>query len=279
MNTFKQTLKNILPTPVLNVARETFDAAARLPEWPAAAFHPLRRNTIAGLTALKDTHRGERCFVIGNGPSLRQTDLTRLRGEVTFGVNRIYLAFPDMGFPTSYYLCMNDLVIEQCAADIQALPIPKFIAWRSRRWLINNPRSVGKPPDDLYFLYTSFTGPKFGGADITGRLWEGATVTNIALQVAFYLGFQKVILIGVDHNYTTQGKPNTTVVSQGADPNHFNANYFGKDFRWQLPDLDTSERGYAMARQAYEAAGRQVVDATVGGKLQIFPKVDYTSLF
>jgi len=287
MNAFKQTLKKILPSPVLNAARETFDAAARLPEWPAAAFHPLRRDTIAGLKALKDTHRGERCFVIGNGPSLRQTDLTKLRGEATFGVNRIYLAFPEMGFPTSYYVCMNDLVIEQCAADIQALSMPKFIAWRSRRWLansprnvgVNNPRSVGDKGENLYFLYTSYTGPKFGGADITGRLWEGATVTNITLQVAYYLGFKQVILIGVDHNYTTQGKPNSTVVSQGADPNHFNPNYFGKDFRWQLPDLDTSERGYAMARQAYEAAGRQVLDATVGGKLQIFPKVDYTSLF
>jgi hypothetical protein len=295
MNPLKQTLKNILPSPMLDVARETFDAAARLPEWPAATLHPLRRSTVAGLKALKDTHRGERCFVIGNGPSLRQTDLTRLRGETTFGVNRIYLAFPEMGFPTSYYLCMNDLVIEQCAADIQALPMPKFVAWRSRRWLMNNPRSVGmnnprsvgmnnprsmgKPSDNLYFLYTSYTGPKFGGADITGRLWEGATVTNIALQVAFYLGFKQVILIGVDHNYTTQGKPNSTVVSPGADPNHFNPNYFGKDFRWQLPDLETSERGYGMARRAYEAAGRQVLDATVGGKLQVFPKVDYNSLF
>ena len=55
----------------------------------------------------------------------------------------------------------------------------------------------------------------------------------------------------------------------------FNAGYFGKGFRWQLPDLETSERGYHMARQAYEAAGRQVMDATVGGKLTIFPKVDY----
>jgi hypothetical protein len=186
-------------------------------------------------------------------------------------VNRIYLAFPEMGFSTSYYLCMNDLVIEQCAADIQTLRMPKFIAWRSRRWL--------EPSDNLYFLYTSYTGPKFGGADITRRLWEGATVTNIALQVAFYLGFKQVILIGVDHNYTTQGKPNSTIVSQGADPNHFNPNYFGKDFRWQLPDLETSERGYTMVRRAYETAGRQVVDATVGGKLQVFPKVEYISLF
>jgi len=83
----------------------------------------------------------------------------------------------------------------------------------------------------------------------------------------------------VDHNFTTQGPANATVVSQGDDPNHFTPGYFGKGFRWQLPDLDGSERAYHLARQAYTQAGRRVVDATVGGKLQIFPKVDYLSLF
>jgi hypothetical protein len=271
MSTFRQTLKKILPPPLLNAVRETYDAAARLPQWPAAAFHPWRRDSNRHLAALKDKHRGQRCFILGNGPSLQHTDLSRLQNEVTFGVNRIYLNFASMGFPVSYYLCSNDLVVEQCAADIQALEMPRFIAWRSRRWL--------QPAENLFFLYTSYTGPRFSGQDITRRIWEGATVTNLALQVAFYLGFQQAILIGVDHNYPTQGKPNTTVVSQGADPNHFNPAYFGAGFRWQLPDLETSERSYAMARQAYAAAGREVLDATVGGKLQIFPKVDYNTLF
>jgi hypothetical protein len=130
----------------------------------------------------------------------------------------------------------------------------------------------------MAFLHTTYSGPKFA-RDARGRLWEGATVTYVALQLAYHLGFEQVILIGVDHSFVTQGTPNTTVVSQGDDPNHFHAGYFGKGFRWQLPDLDTSERAYIMARQAYEANGRQVVDATIGGKLTVFPKTDYVSLF
>ena len=63
------------------------------------------------LEELKDTQLGKRCFIIGNGPSLRQTDLTKLRGEATFGLNRIYLLFPEMGFPTTYLLSINKLVI------------------------------------------------------------------------------------------------------------------------------------------------------------------------
>jgi hypothetical protein len=69
------------------------------------------------------------------------------------------------------------------------------------------------------------------------------------------------------------------VVSTGDDPNHFAPGYFGKGFRWQLPDLDGSERAYRLARKAYAEAGRHIVDATVGGKLTIFPKVDFNTLF
>ena len=135
-----------------------------------------------------------------------------------------------------------------------------------------------KQTKEMIFLHTTYTGPKFA-SDVRGRLWEGATVTYVALQLAYYMGFQTAYLIGVDHSFTTKGKPNTTIVSQGDDPNHFNPGYFGKGFRWQLPDLDTSEQAYAMARQAYEADGRKVIDATVGGKLTVFPKVDYNKLF
>ena len=161
-------------------------------------------------------------------------------------------------------------MIEQAAYDIRALPIPKFLSWRSRDLI--------EPTNDMVFLHTTYLGPKFA-EDASGRLWEGATVTYVSLQLAFHMGFEQAILIGVDHSYSAQGKPNTTVVSQGDDRDHFHKGYFGKGFRWQLPDLDTSERAYMMARQAYEGAGRQVLDATIGGKLTVFPKIDYNTLF
>jgi hypothetical protein len=266
----KQNLKTITPTSLWQAARSTRNALQNATLWPAATFHPWRRSSIRLLAELKDKHRGQRCFIIGNGPSLKQTDLSQLKHEFTFGMNRFYLMFPELGFATTYFMCVNSLVIEQSAAEIRALSMPKFISWRSRRWI--------EPTSNLAFLHTTYTGPKFA-QDARRRLWEGATVTYVTLQLAFHMGFEQVILIGVDHNYVTQGKPNTTVVSQGDDPNHVHANYFGKGYRWQLPDLDTSERAYFMARQAYEQAGRQVMDATVGGKLTIFHKVDYNSLF
>ncbi|MBI3738124.1 MAG: DUF115 domain-containing protein [Chloroflexi bacterium] len=272
----KQTIEAILPSSILQTAKNTYDTIRRFPELPAAYLHPWRRESIRRLAALKDTHNGQRAFIIGNGPSLNQTDLNKLKGEFTFGLNRIYLMFPQLGFSTTYLVSINDLVIEQCAAEMAALELPKFFAWRSHRHFLNLPPTTNHQPPT--FLYTTYTGQRFS-RDVRGRVWEGATVTNVALQLAFHMGFEKVILIGVDHNFASKGDANKTVVSNGDDPNHFDPRYFGKGFRWQLPDLDTSEIGYTLASEAYRKAGREVLDATIGGKLTIFPKVDYNSLF
>lgn len=266
----KQALKNTLSPRLVEWLGNTYDAIRRLPDQPAAYLHPWRRESIRKLAALKDSHKGERCFVVGNGPSLKNMDLSKLQGEFSFGFNRIFLAAAELGFTPSCIVSINDLVIEQSVAELQALKMPKFFAWRARKWLSMDA--------DTHFIYTSYTGPGFS-KDVTGRVWEGATVTNVALQLAYHMGFSKVILIGVDHNFAHKGTPNTMVTSTGDDPNHFSGAYFAKGFRWQLPDLETSERGYRNACQAFEGDGRQVVDATVGGKLTIFPKVDYTSLF
>ncbi len=268
----RQTLKRLTPAPLRARLSDTYwwwynrgrHAAAR-------TLSPLWRASVQRLETYEDRHRGQRCFIIGNGPSLKVTDLSRLQGEFTFGLNRIYLLFPELGFTTTYLVSVNELVLEQCAAEMQALPLPKFITWRARRWFARDPQTL--------FLDSDYTGPENFSPDLTGRIFEGFTVTYVALQVAFYMGFDQAVLIGVDHSFQSKGTPNTTVVSTGDDPNHFAPNYFGKGFRWQLPDLEGSERAYRLAHTAYEQAGRQVIDATVGGKLTIFPKADYSSFF
>ena len=60
---------------------------------------------------------------------------------------------------------------------------------------------------------------------------------------------------------------------------HFSPDYFGKGVVWQLPDFKQNEWAYTMAKEVFESEGREIVDATVDGNLQVFPKVDYTALF
>lgn len=240
-------------------------ALARKTVW---ALDPRGLRSRAALRAMKDRHSGERCVLIGNGPSLKNTDLSLLYNEVTFSMNRGYLYYDRIGKPCTYHVTVNGLVIEQFHTELENLETTRFVTWGQRHPLRRDTDTIfiGGPMLDLY--------PRFC-KDPTRDLWTGATVTYVSLQLAYYLGFSQVILIGVDHNFATQGDANREVVSEGTDPNHFHPDYFGKGVRWQLPDLETSEIAYRLARQAFEADGREILDATVGGKLKVFPKVEY----
>ena len=227
------------------------------------------RRSIENLERLKGAFEGRRCFVIGNGPSLQSMDLSPLRDEVTFGLNRMYLLFEKLGFATTFLVSVNRYVKEQSGQEIVAQPCQKFLSWEGSR--------LAPASDDLTYLRT-LSQPGFSLDPARNGLWEGATVTYVALQLAYYFGFSEVVLIGVDHAFTTKGEPNKLVTSEAGDPNHFDPAYFGKGYRWQLPDLETSELAYEMARRQFEADGRRIVDATAGGKLEVFEKVSYADV-
>lgn len=223
----------------------------------------------ARLRPFRNKHLGQRCFILGNGPSLKQMNLGSLKNEYTFGLNRIYLAFDWLGFIPSYYVAVNSLVMEQCAEDINSVPTTRFLSWQNRHRMMTTTNAIylrSKP-------YPHFS------TEIVNGVWEGATVTYVAMQLAHYMGFSKVIIVGVDHSFATKGEPHKEVTSLGDDPDHFAPEYFGKGFRWHLPDLERSEIAYRMALAQFSKSGREIVDATLHGNLQVFPKVDFDSLF
>lgn len=240
-------------------------------------FHPLHIISFLRYRKLKDLHKGQRCFIIGNGPSLKGMDLSPLKNEFTFGLNRIYLLFPEIGFTTSYYVSVNKYVIEQFSKDIERLPMPKFINWYARDKI--------KFTKDMIFIRDPYDKKTDGeyvfrfAKKSSLKIWEGTTVTYVAIQLAYHLGFSQVILIGVDHNFQTNGTPGKLITSNSNDENHFHPNYFGKGIRWQLPDLMTSEKAYKLAKKQFEESGRQILDATVNGKLEIFNKINYQDIF
>jgi hypothetical protein len=223
------------------------------------------------LARYRNRHAGKRCFILGNGPSLQKTDLSLLRDEITFVTNRYYLLGDRLTFRPTYYVCSNELVVEQCAREIEKLPMPKFLGWHNRDLL--------RFSNDMIFLWTRCGLRSWFFTDLTEGCWEGNTVTMVAIQLAYYMGFGEVVLVGVDHSYQFSGEPHAEQRSTGEDPNHFAPGYFGEGFRWHLPDLEGSELAYRVARHIFDRSGRRIVDATIGGKLTVFDKVEYASLF
>lgn len=199
-------------------------------------------------------------------------DLRPLASEWTFGMNRIYLLFEKMGFRPSYYCAANDLVLDQFAPDIATLRMPKFVNWNARQ-------HFDMADESTLFLRQALRLSDFFGNDLCKPICSGGTVTYLALQVAYYMGFSQAILIGVDHNFVEKGTPNRAETrTREVDENHFHPDYFPKGSRWQLPDLARSEAAYRLARDAYEADDREIIDATEGGALQVFEKVAYEAL-
>jgi len=228
-------------------------------------------NKYFSIKDLKNRYVGERCFIIGNGPSLKETDLRLLKNEYTIGLNRIYLNYDNMGFIPSFYCSVNPNVIEQFGSEIDKLNTIKFLRKDSANYIKNKWNT-------FFMKSLDPTGFDFNKNLETLEWYEGGTVTYCAMQVAYYLGFTTVILIGVDHYFKLAGEPNKLVTAQTEDPNHFHPNYFGKGVKWQYPDLARSEQAYKIAKRVFEEDGRIILDATIGGHLKVFPKVNYLSI-
>jgi hypothetical protein len=116
--------------------------------------------------------------------------------------------------------------------------------------------------------------PRFS-LDATQRVFCGQSVTIINLQLAHWMGFGRVVLIGMDFSYQIPDdadRDGGRITSRSDDPNHFHPDYFGAGKRWNDPRLDRVLVSYHLAGEVYRATGREIVNATEGGKLELFPR-------
>ncbi len=205
----------------------------------------------------KNLHKGEKCWILGNGPSLKNFDFSILKGEYVFGTNRIYLA----DYVPNFYVAVNPLVIEQFHDDINLMDCEKFIAARFvQDGTVTN----------AIELYSS-TLPCFSRHP-DDYVYEGHTVTYVCLQLAYFMGFTTVLLVGVDHSFEFEGDPNALAKAEGKDVNHFHPDYFADGTLWHNPDLEQSERAYRMAKTVFDDDGRRIINLTPNTNLFVFER-------
>ncbi len=234
--------------------------------WVDSILYHLRyRHGNKRLEVLKNRYRGRPILVVGNGPSLNKTPLDDFRKVFSIGMNKIFLLFPRVKWRPNIILCINNLVIQQSWPDLLKSGIPTFLSWKGR-WFID--RSSRKSFN--YFL--SLPSSDFSSNPLDG-VGSAGTVTYAALQFAYFMGANPIILFGIDHSFNCSGTANEIVKMEGPDPNHFDPNYFADGQNWGLPNYQTSELAYRNAKAAFEADNRKIYDATIGGKLDIFPKI------
>ena len=217
------------------------------------------------LRAWKDRFYGQKAVILCNGPSLLKSDLSLLNDVFCFGLNKINLLFEASSFRPDCIVAVNPYVIEQNADFYNETEIPLFLdTVGCRRRLVRSRNNVA-------FLHS---GPHGFARDCSMSINQGHTVTYVALQLAFHMGFRDIALIGADHNFATKGPANKLVFAEEKDESHFDPRYFSDGVPWQLPDLFQSEVAYTQARNVFSAFGGRVVNATVGGKLEIFNRCE-----
>jgi hypothetical protein len=219
------------------------------------------------LLKYKDLHKGEDCFIIGGGPSLKHMDLDVLKNYHTFALNRANLLFDLFDIEFSYHVCVDDMVLKNIKEDIDQ-NVFKCTSFVPQGTL--NPDFLDQPHIERLFLGGDWTFHK----DIAKQIHTGNTVTYVAMQIAYYMGFDRVFLIGVDHNWSNPGKAHSKSVLKTEDVNHFHPDYF-KNKEWKAPDIKGNEISYALADYFYLLDNREIYDATVDGKLQVFPKIEF----
>ena len=222
------------------------------------------------LSAFRDLHKGKRCFVIANGPSLKKIDFDLLKNEYTIGMNRIYLMKEQNGFMPNYLACIDvKSQILQFHEELDKVQIPCFFNF--------NLRNKFSKTSNQCFVFDKLS-PAFA-TDISKPYGSGKSVTYIAIQLAYFMGFSEVYLIGKDHSYNTTVAAGTGIKSDGKEDNHFIKGYYKPGQNWDAPDYISEEFAYKIARKEFERDGKIIKDATIGGKLNVFEKVDFDSLF
>ena len=234
-----------------------------------------RGKDAAYIRKLKDSHKGERCFIIGNGPSLELKDLNALKDEFCFGMNRIYELFPKTSWRPQCYSIVDIYMIQRNIKKIQNMEVPivladvtakKYITSDSNIHLINvcDPFTIEKYTDKVVNKI------KFSDkADICLR--QGYTVTYICIQLAVYMGFKEIYLIGMDHSFSRSIGSNGKVIVNKSIKNHF---YSGGDSVDVCQFTNGVEYAYAMARKECEKRGIIIKNATRGGYLEVFERIN-----
>lgn len=214
------------------------------------------------LIKFKNKHLGESCFIIGTGPSLRFDDLECLKEKniKCFSMNNIFRIYDKTNWRPDYYVTSDYRMVRDNSID----------------FLVNKMKNTTCFISDNYDLMDYNTNVIVYHH---GQLWEekklipfsedcskivytGGTVTYAAMQFAVYMGFKRIYLLGVD----ATGINGTDIkYKHFYDEKELEATCYSKQVRI----------AYYSAKKYAESHDIEILNATRGGELEIYKRVDF----
>ena len=252
----------------------------------------------------KDQFKNQRAFIVGNGPSLAFTDLDKLNQEISLGSNGVALVFEKTKWRPTIYSCIDSAVLVDRMEEINGLILElteSQFYFPKQVWNDSNPPEILKVEEIIYQrknttffdtiphqitnnAFTSFS------PELEKYLVTGTTVTVTLIQLAVLMGCNPIYLVGCDSHYVipenareknadSDRVDKVLVLDEDNDPNHFDPRYFGKDRLWHTPNVHLMIQQYEKVKEACDQRGFEIYNATIGGKLEVFPRVKFDSLF
>jgi hypothetical protein len=225
------------------------------------------------ISTLKNTHVGERCFIVGNGPSLTTQDLDMIAGEDSFGVNKIFQLYNKTKWCQTYYCCCDKDAWMFCKNFFEN-NFTNSILLLDMELKIDNLRDHpsiyrfhGAPRFSLKrHNYKQFENILFA-ENLQNGVYMVFTVVIIAIQFAIYMGYKEIYLLGADCNYSGDPQKNY--------PKEMTMNYAQPRYDEVNQNL---MRSYSVVKEYAESHSIKILNATRGGKLELFERVDLDTL-
>lgn len=231
------------------------------------------------LKKLKNRHEGKRCFIVGNGPSLRADDLTTIanNGDISFAFNRIFHIFPNTVWRPTYYISQDEKILAGYEKEVERIPADiKFIPIEFE-WYYGIKKMKGI---QQFHIVSVGSAKKIVFSERIEKqiiLWW--TVVYSAIQMAVYMGIKEIYLIGVDHHFHTSVDKNGRLVIDPTAKDYFCDEYNADKENLWVPCTESTTFAYMAAKEYADSHGIKIYNATRGGKLEVFPRVDFDKLF
>ena len=251
-------------------------------------------NLVSKLSYFKNRYKGQRCFIIGNGPSLTIQDLNKLSNEKCFACNGIYRLYDYTQWRPNFYFAFDSnflrmMLDSELGETLLENSEYLFFSIFSRQ---NNPWiKINKDNDKIFYIYLKKNVSNFEVSDKCDEYVcpGGGVVTFIMLQMAAFMGFSKIYLLGIDFTFseieTKHGKiiiqPDLKIIENGYRE-HNNAYEKSIELYSCGNNLDRKTiqlQSYEAVKKYYDVHGVEIYNATRCGELEVFPRVDFDSLF
>jgi len=197
---------------------------------------------------------------MGKGPSINNTNFDLIKGETIIGVNTLYKLLDKAKINCKYFVVTDRIAWNEHIKNIIKIDTIIFLGYVASRLYAKNKSKYNIHPFVIKGKKTIRMKHRFP-KDISEYVYvNGPTVVFIALQIAYYLGFKEVYLLGCDSTYS--GKSHFDGL-----PAPFKRKGKSEKKHWELVF-----KSYEVCKDVYEKDNRKIINCTVGGRLEVFER-------